>query len=128
MLVRIKATYQEFPVNYWVLVAANFIDGVGTTLIFPFFALYITQKFQVGMTQAGILIAIFSTFGFIGNVLGGALTDKFGRRSIVIFGLVFSALSSIAMGLVDVLVIFYGLAVVVGLLSSIADTPPKPNQ
>ncbi len=120
MLTRIKSTYQEFPIQFWILVSANFIDRLGGTLIFPFFALYVTQHFNVGMTQAGVLLGIFSVFGFIGSMLGGALTDKFGRRGMVLFGLVFSALSSVAMGLVNELNVFYGLAVIVGLLSNIS--------
>jgi MFS family permease len=71
------------------------------------------------MTQAGALFAIFSLTGFVGSMLGGALTDKFGRRSMVLFGLVFSALSSVSMGLVEELAAFYLLAVVVGLLSEV---------
>ncbi len=120
MLSKIRSTYQEFPSKFWILVGASFIDGVGGTMIFPFFALYVTQKFNVGMTEAGILIAIFSVSGFVGSMLGGALTDKFGRRGMIMFGLVFSALSSLAMGFVSELSVFYSLAVVVGLLSNIA--------
>jgi len=120
MLNKIKDTYREFPLEYWTLVFANFIDAVGATMLFPFFALYITRRFGVGMTEAGILIAIFSLSGFIGSLFGGALADKFGRRSLVLFGLVFSALSSLAMGIVNELYVFYALAVVVGLLSDIA--------
>ena len=120
MLTRVKATYQEFPLEFWILVIANFIDSIGGTMIFPFFALYVTQRFSVGMTQAGILIAIFSVSGFVGSMLGGALADRFGRRNLVLFGLVFSALSSVAMGFVGQLYVFYALAVVVGLLSNIA--------
>jgi MFS family permease len=120
MLSKFKSTFQEFPIKFWVLVGATFIDGIGRTLIFPFFALYVTQKFNIGMTQAGILLGIFSVSGLIGSMLGGALTDKFGRRGMVLFGLVFSALSSLSMGLVNQLSVFYGLAVIVGLLSNIA--------
>lgn len=120
MLNKLKVTLAEFPAKFWVIVAASFVDRVGGTLIFPFFALYITQKFQVGMTQAGVLIGIFSFSGLIGNMLGGALTDRFGRRVMVLFGLVFSALSSVAMGLVNDLSVFYVLAVLVGLLSDVA--------
>ena len=97
-----------------------FVDRVGGTLIFPFFALYVTQKFGVGMTQAGVLIGIFSISGMVGNFLGGALADRFGRKGIVLFGLVASALSSVAMGLVNDLAVFYLLAILVGLLSDIA--------
>jgi MFS family permease len=120
MLKTIRNTYHEFPVKFWVLVLASFVDRVGGTLIFPFFALYITQKFDVGMTQAGVLLGLFSFSGFVGNILGGALTDRFGRRVIVLFGLVISALSSVSMGLVNDLDVFYLLAVIVGLLSDIA--------
>ncbi len=120
MLTRIRLTYHEFPTRFWALVFASFVDGVGSTLIFPFFALYVTQRFQVGMTEAGMLLAVFSAAGFAGNMLGGGLADRIGRRTVVLFGLVFSALSSVAMGLVDSLAAFYVLAVFVGLLSDVA--------
>ena len=120
MLTRFRTTYRSFPQTFWVVVGASFIDGVGGTLIFPFFALYITEKFNVGMTQAGILLGLFSACGLIGSIIGGGLTDKFGRRGMVLFGLVFSSLSSVSMGLVNELSIFYILAIVVGLLSNIA--------
>ena len=120
MFTGIKDTYNEFPRTFWTLVGASFIDRLGGTMIFPFFALYVTQKFNVGMTQAGVLLAIFSVSGLVGSMIGGALTDKFGRRGMVLFGLVFSALSSVSMGLVNELSHFYLLAIVVGSLSNIA--------
>lgn len=119
MLTRVRSASREFPVKFKVLVGASFIDKLGSTLIYPFFALYITDKFDVGMTEAGVLFAIFSVCGLLGNMLGGALTDRFGRRGMVLFGLVFSALSSISMGLVNDLRAFYAIAVLVGLLSDI---------
>ncbi|MBU0492040.1 MAG: MFS transporter [Chloroflexi bacterium] len=120
MINRMTSTYHEFPRKFWVLIVAMFIDRLGGTLIFPFFALYVTKKFGVGMTEAGVLLAIFSVSGLLGSVMGGALTDKFGRKGMVIFGLVFSALSSVLMGLVSDLAVFYALAVFVGLLSNVA--------
>jgi MFS family permease len=85
--------------------------------LFPFFALYVTQKFGVGMTQVGIMFAIFAIASVAGSMLGGALTDKLGRRWMIIFGLIMSASSSVAMGLVNDLFLFYILAGVVGLLA-----------
>lgn len=120
MLAQFKNTLQEYPGKFWIVVSAMFVDRIGGTLIFPFFALYITQKFNVGMTQAGVLIGLFSFSGLVGNMLGGALTDRFGRRVMVLFGLVVSALTSISMGLVNDLSVFYVLAIMVGLLSDVA--------
>lgn len=112
--------FKEFPTKFWVVVVASFIDRIGATLIMPFFALYITQKFGVGMTQAGMLIGVFSFSGLLGSMLGGALSDRFGRRSVVLFGLVASAISSVGLGLANDLKLFYLLAVGVGLLSDVA--------
>lgn len=120
MIARLKKIYHEFPRLFWVVVVVSFIDRVGGTLLFPFFALYITQKFNVGMTQAGILLGASSLFGLIGSTIGGALTDKFGRKQLILFGLVFSAVSTLAFGLVTEYSVLFPLMVVVGLLSSMA--------
>jgi MFS family permease len=110
--------YHNFPKRFWIVVVTGFIDGIGGTLLFPFFALYITQKFQVGMTQAGLLLGLSSLFGLVGSTIGGALTDKFGRRILIITGLVFSALSTLAFGLVNDLSLIVPVIIVVGLLSN----------
>jgi MFS family permease len=120
MLNRLKKTYNEFPSLFWVIVGTLFIDAIGSTLLFPFFALYITQKFGVGMTQAGVLLGMSSLFGLIGSIIGGALTDKFGRRRLILFGLTFSALSSLLFGLASDVKILYFLVAIVGLLSRIS--------
>ncbi len=120
MFAKFQIIYREFPTRFWIVVGVSFIDGIGATLLYPFFALYITQKFNVGMTIAGAMLAMNSIAGLIGSTIGGALTDKFGRRGIILFGLVFSALSALALGAVTQLEVFYGLIVIVGLLGHVA--------
>lgn len=120
MLTRLQNIYHDFPQKFWVVVGASFIDRIGGTLLFPFFSLYITQKFNVGMTQAGFVLGTFSAFGLIGSMIGGALTDKFGRKNLILFGLIFSALSTLSLGLVNEFAVLIPLAVVIGLLSNIA--------
>lgn len=120
MFTRLNKIYYEFPRLFWIVVGVSFIDRVGGTLLFPFFALYITQKFNVGMLQAGFLLGISSFFGLIGSTLGGALTDKFGRKQLILFGLVFSAVSTLTLGLVTEINVLYPLMVLIGLLSSVA--------
>jgi MFS family permease len=120
MFTRYQKIYHEFPKKFWIVVAVSFIDRVGGTLLFPFISLYITQKFGVGMTQAGLILGTFSIFGLIGGMIGGALTDRFGRRKLILFGLVVSALSMLALGSVNEYTMLFPLAVVIGLLSDIA--------
>ena len=120
MLTNFKKTYNDFPPLFWVIVVTQFIDALGSTMLFPFFSLYITQKFGVGMTEAGILLGMSSLFGLVGSMVGGALTDKFGRRKLILFGLTFSGLSSLLFGFAWDIRILYPLVVIVGLLSRMA--------
>ncbi len=120
MIERFRSTFDQFPRTYWVVAGTHFIDVIGNTLLMPFFALYVTQKFNVGMTQAGIILATNSIAGMIGSTIGGAMADRFGRRGIILFGLVVSALSGLTLGFVDKFYMFYGLSVFVGLMSSAA--------
>jgi len=120
MIEKLRKIYNEFPRKFWVVVGVSFIDGVGGTLLFPFFSLYITEKFNVGMTQAGLILGLFSIFGLFGGMIGGGLTDRFGRRKIIIIGLVFSAVSTLSLGLVNRFATLIPLAVLIGLLSHFA--------
>jgi len=118
MIGRIRSIYGEFPGQFWTLTGATFVDQLGGALLFPFFALYVTDHFGVGMTEVGILFFIFASTSVVGSLVSGALTDKLGRRWMLMFGLVFSALSSLTMAFIDDLALFYVLAGIVGLLSN----------
>ena len=117
---RVNSIYREYPKQFWVIVGSNFIDHVGGALIFPFFALYITMKFQVGMTEVGLLFALFSVTDMIGNMIGGALTDFLGRKTMIILGLIISAMTSLGMGLVQELQWFYVMGAISGLFATAA--------
>ena len=117
-LSRIRSTYDEYPSQFWILVVATFIDRLGAALLFPFFTLYITSKFGVGMTQVGVIFAVFSISSVVGSMFGGALTDRLGRKKMLLFGLVMSALSSLVMGLVNVIGLFFAATLLVGLLAN----------
>ncbi len=119
-LQKITSIYHEYPKTFWTLVMVTFIDQLGGFLLFPFFALYITSKFKVGMTEVGVLFALFSISSFIGSTLGGALTDRLGRKGISIFSLISTSFSSVAMGLVNSLHAFFVLALLVGIFTDTA--------
>ena len=89
-----QSTYREYPKQFWVLIFGTFIDRLGGALLFPFFTLYLTSKFGIGMTQVGFIFGMFAISSFFGSMIGGALTDRIGRKSMLLFGLVMSALSS----------------------------------
>ncbi len=118
MFTKFKRSYNEYPGTFKVLVLATFIDRMGFFLLFPFFALYMTARFNVVPTQVGLLFTIFSAGNIIGGIMGGALADKYGRRAMILVGLIGSGVSSILMGLIDDLNIFYIIAAFMGLIGN----------
>jgi MFS family permease len=118
-LEKTRKTYNEYPRAFWIYSVIVFIDRLGGFMLYPFFALYLTQKFNIGMSTVGILFGIFSISGMVGSALGGALTDRMGRKSVIIASLLLSSLSALGMGLAPTISIFIAIIVLVGTLSSI---------
>ena len=116
---RVRKIYREYPRNFWVVISALFIDRLGGALIFPFIALFITAKFGVGMTEVGQLLAVLATASVLGSTVGGAMTDKFGRKVMIIFGLVVSAISALAFGFAEDLKMIYMTCGVIGLFGNV---------
>jgi len=121
MFLKINIFTKRFSKHFWMLMAASFIDMLGGSLIFPFFSLFMTQKFHVGMTEVGGMFFVWAlTSGVIGNVIGGALADRFGRKTNMILGLVASATSALLMVLIQNIVFFYIAIAIVGIFEDIA--------
>jgi MFS family permease len=114
---RARETFAAFPRPFWTLVLGTFIDRLGSHMLFPFFALYLTARFGVGMTQVAFLFATWSVVSVIGATAGGALADRFGRRGIVIFGLVASGSSSLLLAAANSLAAFFVVAIIVGMVA-----------
>jgi MFS family permease len=119
LLNRTKAVYNEYPRAFWIYNVIVFIDRLGGFMLYPFFALYLTQKYDIGMATVGLLFAIFSITGMVGSALGGAIADRMGRKTVIIVSLVLSSLSALGMGLAPTIAIFIAIVVLVGTLSSI---------
>ena len=101
MVSSIKRTYHEFPQTFWNVMLAIFIDNIGSSLLFPFLALYVTQKFNVSLIDIGWIQVVSTLINVVGTSAGGALADKYGRKTIGLIGLFCSALITLPMGLAN---------------------------
>jgi MFS family permease len=119
---RATQTFRAYPRAFWLLAAVMMIDRVGGTLIYPFFSLYLTARFGVGMSEVGLLFAVFAFSSLAGSFAGGALTDRMGRRWMIIVSLVATSLSALGMGLANSMGAFFVIAFISGLFAE-AGTP-----
>ncbi len=119
LLERTRKVYNEYPRAFWIYNIIVFIDRLGGFMLYPFFALYLTQKFDIGMSTVGILFAVFSVSGMVGSALGGAIADRMGRKTVIIASLILSSLSALGMGFAPTLGVFTAVVIVVGTLGNI---------
>ncbi len=120
-IAKLRRLYHDYPNQFWLLLGASFIDGLGGALLFPFFTLYLTARFDIGMTTVGLIFGVFSVSAITGSFIGGALSDRLGRKRMIIFGLVASAVITLLMGFAADIRLFFVAAVFVGLLANVGD-------
>ncbi len=116
---RVRTVFEEYPRQFWLLVGASFIDMVGNALIFPFFAMFLTDHFDISIAQVGVIFAIYAVAGVIGSTIGGALTDRFGRKPMALTALVTSALGNLSLPFLPSVGYMYLLGGTLGVVGSI---------
>jgi DHA1 family tetracycline resistance protein-like MFS transporter len=110
-----------------------FLDLVGFGIVIPLLPLY-GERFGAGPVAAAWLLAIYSLMQFFFAPGWGRLSDRIGRRPVLLIGLFGSALSYLAFGLAGSLVVLFIARAASGMMGAnigvaqayIADvTPPQ---
>ena len=75
-----------------------FISAVGASMLWPFLMLYVSEKLQVPLTTAAALATLNATMGVISSFIGGPITDKVGRKGVMVFSLIANGSAYAVMG------------------------------
>ena len=78
-----KLTYLGLPRSVYVIFFARVVNSMGN-FVFPFMTLLLTSKGGMGEQRVGLYLLIASALQVPGSLLGGKLTDKMGRKKIMI--------------------------------------------
>jgi len=82
--------YKGLPKEIYILALGRMINAAGS-YIFPLLTLILTIKIGVNKTNAGYIISAAGILFMVSGVIGGKLTDCFGRKKIII---IFNALGA----------------------------------
>lgn len=105
----------------WVLMVTAFVDMVGFALVLPLLPLY-AKDFGAEASTIGLILAAFALAQLLTAPLWGRLSDRVGRRPVIIGGQALAAVAFVLFGLADAAHATYGSAagMVVLLLSRFA--------
>ncbi|ANU17597.1 MFS transporter [Planococcus maritimus] len=90
----------------YILMFNMFIAMSGIGLIIPIMPAYL-ETFGVAGQALGTLIATFAFAQFLFSPISGELSDKYGRKNLIIFGLVVFGLSQLLFGMATELWVLY---------------------
>jgi MFS family permease len=90
-LTKLFNPYKGLSKEIYILALGRMINAMGS-FIFPLLTLILTEKIGVNKTDAGYIISGSGIFFMFSGVIGGKLTDCFGRKKILI---IFNSLGAI---------------------------------
>jgi DHA1 family tetracycline resistance protein-like MFS transporter len=86
------------PPGFGTIWSAVAIDLVGFGIVLPILPIY-ARRFHATSLQAALLVAAFSAAGFAFSPLWGRLSDRFGRKPVILVSLAGTAVGSLMTGL-----------------------------
>ncbi|WP_214783088.1 MFS transporter [Exiguobacterium sp. s183] len=76
--------FQSLHPNLKIRLVLNFLQKLTQTAIFPFMTIYFVRQF--GATETGPLIILTMIASFIASLYGGLLSDRYGRKCVLLIG------------------------------------------
>lgn len=84
---RLKATIQAYPPQFWLLFAGMLVSTIGSSMIWPFLMIYVTEKLKLPLSVTTSLNTINAVAGIGAVFIAGTLVDRLGRKWAMVFSL-----------------------------------------
>jgi MFS family permease len=82
----LRNVFHRFGPELWLVTATQFFIAIGFSICIPFLSLHLYQDRGLSMTLVGTILLAAGLSSAASQALGGALSDRFGRRPILLIG------------------------------------------
>ena len=89
MIFRIKNIIKQYPRQFWLVTLVMLLAWLFHSLMWYYLMLYISQRMGQPLSSVSGLMAVNAVTGMVTTFLGGAIADKFGRKGVMVFSLLF---------------------------------------
>jgi MFS family permease len=89
---------EGLPPTYWLIWLGTLINRLGGFVI-PFLTLYLTTRRAIPVSQAALMVSLFGAGSFIAQLSGGELTDRLGRRPVMLMSFFITPIFMVTLGL-----------------------------
>jgi MFS family permease len=98
-ILNMKYLLTRFDRQVWTLFGGEMVNVFGTSLVMTFLSIYMYEHMGMTMTEVGIAVFLSSILGAAAAYLGGSLCDSYGRKKMLIIGLVLQIVAYIVLSL-----------------------------
>lgn len=95
---RLRSQIKLYPKQFWLMFFGMFLSTIGTSMIWPFLMIYVSEKLDQPLMAVGSLLTIGSVVTLVTAFIAGPITDRFGRKWVLIVSLIGNALVYLLMG------------------------------
>ncbi len=106
MLQQLKAARQEYPRQFWLMFYGMLISTTGSSMIWPFLMIYVSERLQLPLATAASLMTLSSVMGLISSFIAGPIVDRMGRKWAMGLSLLLNALGYLFMSRANTLPMF----------------------
>lgn len=109
---------EGLPPTYWLIWTGTLINRLGGFVI-PFLTLYLTTQRAIPVSQAALMVSLFGAGSFLAQLSGGELTDRLGRRPVMLMSYFITPIFMIILGLARDLVLISVATLIVGFFTDL---------
>jgi MFS family permease len=115
LLNKLKALYNDYPRQYWLMIAGMVLATAGGSMIWPFLLIYVSGKLDLPLSTVAALISINAGTGLLSSFIAGTLADKIGRKVVMNFSLTMTGITYLLLMRAETYPQFVGLMIMIGL-------------
>ena len=112
---RLKALYNEYPRQYWLMIVGIVLATAGGSMIWPFLLIYASGKLDLALSTVATLISINAGTGLLASLVAGTLADRVGRKLVMNFSLTLNGIAYFLLMRAETFPQFVGLMIMIGL-------------
>jgi MFS family permease len=110
---RIAALTEGLPPTFWLIWTGTLVNRLGGFVI-PFLTLYLTAQRAIPVGRAALIVSLFGAGSFLAQLSGGELTDRLGRRPVMLMSFFVTPVFMIMLGFARDLLFISAATFIVG--------------
>ncbi|MCG6362819.1 MDR family MFS transporter [Vibrio fluvialis] len=116
---------QRFNFSVWTVLAGTLFARTSFFMAWPFLIVFLYQDYGATAVEVGTMLASSAVVGAITGLYSGYLSDKFGRKWVMVAGALAASVAYTGIGMANQIWHFYVLIILAGLMRPMIEAPAK---